>query len=411
MITMSAAGAAMGAPPPDRRSGKLKIAQLCPYDIDRPGGVQRHILDLSAALRKLGHEVTIIAPRIGGSAGNEPDNANRGRCPVVHVGNGRLIGFNKTQFEITLAVGNQRRRLDAILQAGGFDVVHFHTLLAPFLPLQAFRRSRAANVATFHEVPPETRTGAIQLLLLRVLGRRLMRQLDGVILASAVQQSLHRIGDVSPVAILPPCTNLRRFATAGPPVARFRDERLNILFLGRLEPRKGAMVLLQAYLELWRGGLPVRLLIAGDGPERSALERFAREHGVGEAVFLGVVADAEVPQWYATCDVFCAPSLYAEGFGIVLAEAMASGKPIVAAANAGYRNVLRGEAAAFLVRPGDRAATRDRLAALLADPALRHRLGAWGRSEAAHYDSEALAPHFVGLYEQAARRSRSRRGE
>jgi phosphatidyl-myo-inositol alpha-mannosyltransferase len=274
-----------------------------------------------------------------------------------------------------------------------------------------FCQSRSANVATFHAVPPDGRTGAMQRWLSRAVSRRLLPQLDGVIFASEVQRELHPIAKLStPVAVLSPCTDLRRFAEDAQPIERYRDGRLNILFLGRLEARKGAMKLLQAYAGLRRSGLPVRLLFAGDGPERAALERFVRDRGVADVVFLGRIEQADVACCYATCDIFCAPSLYAEGFGIVLAEAMASGKPIVAASNAGYRTVLHGEAANFLATPGDADALRGKLEALIADPALRQRLSAWGRIEAAQYDSGTLAPRFVSFYEQALR-SKFQRGK
>jgi phosphatidyl-myo-inositol alpha-mannosyltransferase len=387
----------------------LKIAQLCPYDISRPGGVQRHILDLSAALRRLGHDVSIIAPLVGTStSGLEYPDADS--CPIIPVGGGRLIGINKTQFEITWAVGGQRRHLARALESGAFDVIHFHSLLSPFLPLQVFRRSQSAHVATFHAVPPEGKTGAAQRWLSRAVSRQLLPRLDGIILASEVQKELHPIAEAStPVMVLPPCTDLRRFAGDTPPMERYRDGRLNILFLGRLEARKGAMTLLQAYAGLRRNGLPMRLLFAGDGPERAALEQFVCDLGVTDVVFLGRIEQADVARCYATCDIFCAPSLYAEGFGIVLAEAMACGKPIAAAANAGYRTLLHGEAANFLATPGDADALRGKLEALIADPALRQRLGAWGRIEAARYDSGTVAPRFVSFYEQAIR-SRLRGG-
>lgn len=381
-----------------RTKPKLKIAQVCPYDIHRPGGVQRHILDLSASLRKLGHDVTILAPGVRSGARAV---AGSSACPIVEVGDGRLIALNKTQIEISLAAGDRLARLDEVLQTGGFDVMHFHSMLTPFLPMQIFRRSRGANVATFHEVPPDTRSGPIQRFAYRSLGRWLMPRLDGVILASEVQRHLHRLG--AEVTVLPPCTDLRRFEPAAPAAAGpYRDGRVNILFLGRLEPRKGAIILLQAFLALCRRGLPVRLLMAGDGPEAPTLKRFAQAQGL-DVLFLGEVADADLAARFAACDIFCAPSPYAEGFGIVLVEAMASGKPIVAAGNAGYRTLLHGEAADLLARPGDAESLRDKLETLINDPHLRHRLGAWGRDEAKRYDCDICAPSFVAVYEEAIR--------
>jgi phosphatidyl-myo-inositol alpha-mannosyltransferase len=388
----------------------MKIAQLCPYDIRRPGGVQRHILDLSVALRSLGHDVTIIAPGVAKS--DRTASRDSGADAIIYIGAGKLFALNQTQFELTLARGVELARLHALLQTGAFEVLHFHTLLAPFLPMQAFRRSHAANVGTFHEVPPDTATGSLQRLAYRAFGRRVMRKLDGIILASEVQKDLHASGPAAPLAILPPCTNLQRFRTNPEPIAQYRDGTTNILFLGRLESRKGAMLLLQAYRRLRQRGSPLRLLIAGEGPERARLERFARKHGMDDVIFLGLIGDADLPRLYATCDVFCAPALYAEGFGIVLAEAMASGKPIAAVANAGYRTVLRGEAANLLAPPGDAEALCSKLDMLVDDQALRHRLGEWGRREAQRFDSGVLAPKFVSMYERAmqwkARRTTAR---
>ena len=373
----------------------MKIAQLCPYDIDRPGGVQKHILDLSCSLAALGHDVTVIAPRISDAQQAGPPRADN-PLSIIHVGHGRLVSFNKTAFEISLAVGGEYQRLDRLMRSAGFDILHLHTPLNPFLPLQALFRSKAANVATFHAVPPGTASGPVQRLLCGVLNRRITTKLDGVVLASAVQKDLHLDGSV-----IPPCVNLRRFQDEVPPLDGYGGDRVNILFVGRLEPRKGAMILLKAYQELCRQNLPVRLLIAGDGPERQMLEWTAANDKIPNVTFFGRVEELDLPPLYATCDLFCAPSLYGEGFGIVLTEAMASGRPVVAAANVGYRTVLQGDASRFLVEPGNVADLSKKLQLLVTQPAQRKSLGDWGRREATRYDSDSLAPAFLSLYEQA----------
>jgi phosphatidylinositol alpha-mannosyltransferase len=371
--------------------------------MERPGGVQGHILDLSSSLAALGHDVVVIAPHVSQRARKQRATPVHHAVPIVQVGNGRLISVNKTVLEISLAVGGELRKLDHLMRAGGLDIVHLHTPLNPFLPLQALRRSSAANVATFHAVPPETASGPVQRSLYRIFSQRVVAKLDGAILASAVQRDLQLTG-----TILPPCVSLRRFQMGAQPLEGFNGDRINILFLGRLEPRKGAMTLLNAHAELCRRGMPVRLLIAGEGPERQALERVAAEGKIRDVVFFGQVDGSVLPRLYATCDIFCAPSLYGEGFGIVLVEAMASGKPIVAAANEGYRTVLNGEAACCLAQPGNVTDLRSKLEALIVQPALRESLGEWGRREAMRYDSDKLAPAFVSLYDEAIR-SKSRK--
>ncbi len=381
----------------------MRIAQICPYDIERPGGVQRHILDLSSSLAAMGHEVTVIAPRALAAQRKPCDKIVRRDVPIIQIGHARLVADNKTAFEISLALGDELKKLDGLMRASGFDVVNFHTPLSPLLAIQALGRSTSANVGTFHAVPPETASGSIQRFLYKTLNRRIIASMDGAILASSVQEDLGLAG-----AVLPPCINLRRFGRVTAPLESFEGEAVNILFLGRLEPRKGVSVLLKAYGLLRRGGQAARLLIAGEGPDRQRLERLAATEGIPDVVFLGRIEDVDLPSLYATCDIFCAPSTDGEGFGIVLVEAMASGKPVVAAANAGYRSVLHGEAASLLARPSDVSDLQSKLEMLVKQPALRSRLGEWGRGEALRYDSNELAPAFISVYENAMRSRKSR---
>src|SRR3990172_9579800 len=131
----------------------MKILEVCPYDFARPGGVQLHIRDLSRALAALGHEVTVLAP------GPAPATQAREPFRTVYAGNSRAVSFNQTRFELSLARGKERKRLESLLSEGGFDVIHYHTIWTPLLPFQVFKRSRAANVATFHDMPPDTFMG------------------------------------------------------------------------------------------------------------------------------------------------------------------------------------------------------------------------------------------------------------
>lgn len=381
----------------------MKIAQVCPYDMDRPGGVQAHIRDLGTALMAMGHEVTILAPLVGAPL------TRTGGPEVVRLGRARKIGFGGTAYEISIALGAEKKRLAAVVEQGGFDVMHYHTMWTPLLPFQVFRRSRAANVATFHDTPAPTFEGRMLAHLFRAISKRLLPRLDGVIVPSEAPLG-HLAKAGPPVNILPPSTDLSRFAVARlSKRPRFDDGRINILFLGRLETRKGAALLLDAYRRLITDELPVRLIIAGKGEKENALREFGAAHALPNLEFIGGFFDDEAPQLYADCDIFCAPAPYGESFGIVIAEAMASGKPVVAAANAGYRSLLTGEGARFLTPPGDVEALTDALRTLVDDADLRAKLGAWGRGHAPNYDARAVAPKFVAVYEEAIARFKSRK--
>ena len=392
------------------QSSSLKIAQVCPYDLDRPGGVQAHIRDTAAALGELGHSVTILAPKMG------PGPALKSLGPnvrVLRLGRAHEIRMSGTRFEASLVWGREHGRLRAAVRPGAFDVVHFHTLWSPLLPIQVFACSQAARVVTFHDTPPDTFGGALSRAMLAIVSRLLLPRVDQAIAVSEAPRAHLRPASGQTVRIAPPCTDLRRFSDCVE-AARPDPDEVTLLFVGRLEPRKGAMLLLRAYRRLCLEGLPVRLVIAGGGSEEAALRRYVERARLPRVSFAGRFPDSEAPALYANCDIACAPSPYGESFGIVIAEAMAAGKPVVAAANPGYRTLLQAQADALLAAPGDVDGLCRRLRRLVLDPELRGRLGRWAQQEARRYDCRAVAPELVDLYRQAisappARRRRAPR--
>jgi phosphatidylinositol alpha-mannosyltransferase len=352
--------------------------------------VQTHIRDTSEALRELGHEVAIITPRVGQMPERDGD--------VWRIG--RAIGakFAGTAFELSAAFGTEARRLQSLMQ--GFDVVHYHAIWTPVLPMQALLASGAPSVATVHDTPPDTLVGAFARGVLPHVSRMMLPLFDRVVTVSAAPRAHLRPAPGQSISIIPPCTDLSRFFSAEGR-SRAEDEPPTILFLGRLEPRKGCGLLLEAYRRLCDEGLKARLVIVGGGAEEPALRRTATEHGLQDVVFAGRLSDAEALQHYADCDIFCAPAPYGESFGIVIAEAMSAGKPVVAAANPGYSTVLAGEQAGRLTAPGDPGALHRALKELVLDPGLRRRLGEQGKADAAQYDCRAVAPRLLAVYREA----------
>jgi phosphatidylinositol alpha-mannosyltransferase len=386
----------------------MKIAQVCPYDIDRPGGVQMHIRDTAAAFMALGHEVTIIAPKVEAS-GNREGLWGPPALNIHRIGTARKIRMGATGFEMGMARGAELAALDALMRESQFDVVHYHTMWTPLLPYQVFRRSRAANVATFHDTTAKTSMGRAMRATFRLISRRLLPHLDAVIAVSdGPMENLSAAKGVH-VEIVPPCTDLRRFAAAPQGPRHYADGRVNILFIGRLEQRKGVGLLVKAYRRLCQDGLSVRLIIAGTGKEEASLRQTIAANQIPDIVLTGEFTLAQTPGWFAEADIVCAPSPYGESFGIVVAEAMASGKPVVAAANVGYRTILKDQAAQCLVTPGDAEALYRGLKPLIQDQVARARLGAWGRADALHYDCRSVAPRLLAIYEAAMVKGRSRR--
>lgn len=377
----------------------MRIVQVCPYDPDRHGGVQRHMHALAAALQARGHATLIIAP--GTARGAEPG--------LWRLGAMRSVAFAGTRFEVTWAAPQD---LAAVLHALGRwqpDVVHFHTPWDPLMPWQLFRRlPGVARVATFHDTPPPGLAGSTLRQLFKLLSRYLLARLDGAIAVSAAPLAHLRPGRAGVVpVVLPPVTDLSGFFA----IAKPAEERPSVLFIGRLEPRKGIGVLLDAIACLASGavalpaGVPQpRFVIAGDGDLRGAVAQAMSRLGDGWIDFIPAPSEAEQVRLLGAATLAVSPALHGESFGIVLAEALASGTPIIAADNAGYRTVLDGAGASLRVPAGDAAALARRIAALLAAPGERATLAQWGRQHARQFDVAERIGDFEDFYRTAIAR-------
>lgn len=372
----------------------MKIAFVCPYDYFRPGGVQNHIRSIARALVVEGHDVTVIAPRIAGNEG-QPENG----VTVTLVGSGRRMNFNKTQMEFASISGQEKQKLKRWLSEQKIDVFHFHTPWASIMSLQLLSWSKgSARIATFHDTPPDTFSGAVTRKVFKVLSFLLYRYLDRVIAVSeAPARHLHKSSQ-KPIHIVPPCFDL------SPPtiISRHANEtRVRIFFVGRLEPRKGVADLIRAFLLLTDEGLPIHLTIAGDGDELDSLKALAGKHLGERIVFLEAVSDQEKNESFSHSDIFCAPALYGESFGIVLVEAMNSSLPVLGGDNFGYRSVLQEKSDTCLFKPGDVSNLAQKLKKLVLDENLRKELGEWGQMEAEKYDCKNWLQPLLEHYNAA----------
>jgi len=379
----------------------VKIGLVCPYDYHSLGGVQSHIRHLAAALSELGHEVRVLAPRGQGEA--SPDMIAAGEC--------KRVRFSETAFEMTWVGWRELRQLRRRLSEEQFDLLHFHTIWNPFMPLQVLMATSVPTVATFHDTTPDT-------LLGRILARTLMPAaaavLRGLLLTRSIAVSPSPVPHLTrfyrgDLKIVPNGVEFNEYRPPqNQPLPQYRDEKSNILYLGRLEERKGVLFLLEAYARMRSRRSDVRLLVAGDGHLRGELEAYIEDHSIPDVEMLGVVDEDTKRRLYATCDIYCSPAVAGESFGIVLLEAMASGKPAVGAANSGYRWVLQGEEGReLLVPPRDAAALERKLSQLLDDEELREHLGRWGVKEAARYDWAAVASQVLEVYREALQSSKN----
>lgn len=369
----------------------MKICLVSPYDYPYPGGVTEHIKGLEKYLRLRGHQITILAP-----SSEDDDRQLAGN--VRRVGDVVELPANGSRARISLSLGISRI-VREILTTGNFDIIHVHEPFMPMVPLIVLRQSQTCNVGTFHAYGDDSLAYAAARPLLQGYFERLHGRI-AVSGAAADFVSQYFPGNYT---IIPNGIDMARFAPPLPPLAQYRDGRPTILFVGRFEEgRKGFRTLLQA-LPLIRTVLPdVRLVVVGKGDPSLFADLLPDEPGVVE--FVGYVSGEELPRYYQSCDVYCAPSTGQESFGIVLLEAMAGGAPVVASRCAGYAAVLTHGQEGFLAEPRTPEALAVALVRVLSDAPLRQAMSAAGRMTAARYDWPLVATWVEDFYMQARQR-------
>lgn len=380
----------------------MKIGLVSPYDYSYPGGVTKHISYLDTHFRHLGHDVRIIAP----CSEDEEDVPEQ----VINIsGFVAPLPASGSVARITLSPAIYRR-VKKILERERFDVIHIHEPMVPALPLVVLHHlestPQSLTVGTFHAYRESDNLG---FEYAKPLFRRFMEKLDGRISVSkATYDYISRYfpGDYR---IIPNGVDVECFGDVVEPVERFCDGKPNILFVGRLEKRKGFKYLLQAFSLVKRVLPKARLLVVGayDEKDKMSFLLYARRHRIEDVEFIGYVSEEELPRYYRTCDVFCAPSTGFESFGMVLLEAMAAGKPIVASDIAGYRTVLQDKKEGLLVEPEDEQALAMAILRLLENPPLRRMMGERGRAKASAYSWESVAQRVLDYYEELMKRKLS----
>lgn len=381
----------------------MKIVEVCPYDMARHGGVQNHILDLAAWLRREGHEVRIVAP---------PPLKGTGVPGVTHVGRSKLIGVLGTVTEISFLPGGERRALAEELKAWGADVLHMHTPWTPLLAWQVWRAAKLPSIATFHATLPERAQRGVSGFAYGAAGRYFLKRLEAAIVPS-VSPLAHLVppDGVPAPRILPPTIDLNGWRQAALAGDKPTDPQApHVVFLGRLEDRKGVGVLLAAWKRVAASLPQARLTIAGSGPQQSLVDD-ARSQAWGGSIAHLPAPDREAARrLVAKADLFAAPAPYGESFGLVLIEAMAAGTVPVAAANTGYRTVLEGGGETLMAPPGDAGALAEKILELAASPDLLRTMRDWGMERAARFDVEAVGPLYLELFEEVRRTSRKAKG-
>jgi phosphatidylinositol alpha-mannosyltransferase len=351
----------------------MRIAQVCPYSLTPPGGVQAQVLGLARSLRSLGHEVRVLAP----CDGPPPDGG------VTPLGKSVPLSSNGSVAPIAPDPACALRTMRA-LKDEEFDVVHLQEPLVPGPTVTSLLVSDRPVVGTFHRAGASSAYAAFRPIAVRLARRLAVRC---AVSEDARATATEAVGGEYELVFNG--IEVDRFAKAD----EIPVDGPSILFLGRHEPRKGLSTLLEAAAHL---PADVRILVASDGPQTDELRRrFANDARIE---WLGRISDEEKAGYLRGTDVFCAPSISGESFGVVLLEAMAASAPIVASDLPGYRNVANPDVHALLVPPGDPKALAAALIRVLEDGSLRRRLVDAGDARANEFSMDRLAERYLDLY-------------
>jgi phosphatidylinositol alpha-mannosyltransferase len=363
-------------------TGNLRVGMVCPYSLDVPGGVQSHVVELAAALRAAGHRVSVLAPAAEATPLPEFVTAAGRSVRVPYNGSVARVAFGPVSYA----------RARRWLAEHEFDVLHLHEPTTMSLSALTLFAAEGPIVVTFHTSTERSRALNAFGGFARVLMEKVTARIAVSPPARRVQVE-HLGGDAVEI---PNGVDVARFVHG--PLLPGYPRTPTVGFLGRFgEPRKGMSVLLDALRVLAPARPALRLLVLGRG-DAAALQRTAGP--VADRLdVLGPVDEETKAAALRSVDVFCAPNLGGESFGMVLTEAMAAGAPVLASDLGAFRAVLDGAGALFPT--GDADALAGELAALLDQPERRAALAAAGRARALAYDWPVVAAAVERVYRAA----------
>ncbi|MDP4013159.1 MAG: glycosyltransferase family 4 protein [Candidatus Nanopelagicales bacterium] len=361
----------------------LRVGIVSPYAWDVPGGVQFHIRDLTQALERLGHHVSVLAP--ADEDDGLPDY-------VTSTGRPMAVHYNGSVARVNLGV-RSTRRVRQWVRDGEFHVMHVHEPMCPGISNIAIWAAQGPIVATWHSSMERSRALSASFYLAQTI----MEKVRGRIAVSELARRTlvdHLGGDA---VLIPNGVDCGAFEDAEP-FEGWPGPGRALLFLGRLdEPRKGLSILLKALPAIAERFPDIRLLLAGPGDE-SDIVRHLPEDVRRRLTFLGLVSESDKVRAMHSVDAYVAPNTGGESFGIVLLEAMASGTPVVASDLEAFRRVLDEGRDGVQFANGDSADLARAAVGLLGDDARRAELEVAGRARAKLYDWERVSREIVDVY-------------
>lgn len=368
----------------------MRIALINPFSFSYQGGVQEHVKALYKVLLSLGNEVKVIAPR-------QIESEDYGRDFIL-LGSSIVIPGNDSRISLSYAPAQE---IDAVIKEEKFDVVHFHAFLPliSFQVLDSLKNIKAVKIFTSHSNVGGSSIANAFGPITELVVDSFVNRMDGVIAVSEAGEGLvkHFKG---PLKIIPNGIDLTRFNPNVSKLDKYNDGKFNILFVGRLDPRKGSQVLLPSFAQIKRTHPECRLIIVGDGYLKDSLKKEVQDNRILDVEFVGEVKAENTPSYYASANIFCAPSIRGETFGIILLEGMATGVPVITTDIDGYREVVPPEFREYLSKPNDPVFLAGIINKFIEDKELRDKASKIGLAHAKKFDWNIIGERVLEFYKE-----------
>jgi len=388
----------------------MRIAQVCPFFYPVRGGMEEHVLNISRLLIKFGHEVDVFT-------------SNSSRTGVIKEKYERIDGINVYRFKVIFSVGDFGKFWPSFLLRlvnGDYDLIHVHNYrhVHTILSLLISKIIRKPCVITTHSpFHPITSRRTLSRILIRFYDTFLSRIIDNcfskIILVTESERKYFRHVNGKKLVVIPNGIASNAFKRVNKRTINSVKKKFSIskkdiplLFIGRIHPTKGLFFLLKAFYKLWIKNSNFKLIIVGPIQDReyfSKLLHFVDSKDLKHSViFTGFVSEEEKISLIELSKVFVLPSIY-EPFGIVILEAFARGKPVVAVDSDGPRYLIKNYKSGFLVKYGDEKSFSHCIELLLKDRKLYREISANNRRKAREFTWDKITKKLIEVYEEVTR--------
>lgn len=366
---------------------KLHISLLCAYPVERFGGVQANVRNLDKEYKDLGHISTIVAPY--------SQTQNHLDKDIIHLGLSHSFRIKGTSVETAILPDSNTL---AVLRTIPTDIMDHQEPELYGVSYVALWMSRIYHFATYHSKSDYN----LKYKPWQIINRLYSTRFTGKnIVSEANRKFVKAIDPKGDYEVIPNGVDTDRFNPKNKPIERFKDGKKNILFVGRLEERKGLNYLISALPKTALEVPNLRLIVVGEGPNKmlhmSQAESVSRATGV-EVCFVGAVSAEDLPRYYVSADVFSSPAFKNESQGEVNHEGQASGVAVVSGDNDGYQTSVINGVDGILVDPKNTDLYSKYLTLVLTNENFRNGLIEQGLITAKNHDWSIIANRKIEFY-------------